>query len=172
MRAERAVEPTKSENITVTWRRSARCCTPRRGLVAASSLRGFLRGSQRLCALGGAALLPQIPSQRRGWHSAPIATSLFAGGAFISKWLAIFPSHSIGTRPGKAVACAKLGTKSSFLWPPAARNDSKSYRIAQSGLRVITTKSGCNYGSNKPQGCQLCRLSQPEISLITGIAGN
>ena len=24
MRAERAVEPTKSENITVTWRRSAR----------------------------------------------------------------------------------------------------------------------------------------------------
>ena len=44
MRAERAVEPTKSENITVTWRRSARSSGGALGAldVVAASTEGAL----------------------------------------------------------------------------------------------------------------------------------
>ena len=38
MRAERAVEPTKSENITVTWRRSAVSCAFGSMLAAGSGV--------------------------------------------------------------------------------------------------------------------------------------
>ena len=65
MRAERAVEPTKSENITVTWRRSAvsrgtrllqrvrgvlplASASPRSAAMASSSLRRCPRGDAKL----------------------------------------------------------------------------------------------------------------------------
>ena len=50
MRAERAVEPTRSENITVTWRRSARSAGEVLGAVdvAATSAKAPCRS--RRCA--------------------------------------------------------------------------------------------------------------------------
>ena len=44
MRAESAVEPTKSENITVTWRRSARSSGAGSGAVGADA-RGLVTAS-------------------------------------------------------------------------------------------------------------------------------
>ena len=54
MRADRAVEPTKSENITVTWRRSARSSGDALGaadVVAASADGGLSVVSARRAAI-------------------------------------------------------------------------------------------------------------------------
>jgi len=51
MRADRAVEPTKSENITVTWRRSARSSEEVLGAVVMSAD----------TEVGGYKLMPQSP---------------------------------------------------------------------------------------------------------------
>src|SRR5262249_34877432 len=54
MRADRAVEPTRSENITVTWRRSARssgCVLGALDVVAASMERVLPRASLRRAAM-------------------------------------------------------------------------------------------------------------------------
>jgi hypothetical protein len=54
MRAERAVEPTKSENMTVTWRRSARSSGETLGVLsagAASAVGAFALASLRRAAM-------------------------------------------------------------------------------------------------------------------------
>jgi hypothetical protein len=76
MRADSAVEPTKSENITVTWRRSARSsgeALGALGVVAASAEGALFPASLRRAAIASRSLrrCPTMPTPKSFRSSAP-----------------------------------------------------------------------------------------------------
>ena len=115
MRDESAVEPTRSENITVTWRRSAASCCVTGGATGGVGLGGPFstpRSSAMACSSSRRCPSDATPSSFRSWSVRSRRMAIVM--SFSAKHFAYCPRPSFSSQLAvccvAALRCAALGT--------------------------------------------------------------
>jgi hypothetical protein len=114
MRAESAVEPTRSDNITVTWRRSARTSGDTLvalDVVATSAEGGLLPASARRAAIASSSLrrCPRAPTPSSFRSSAVRLGRTVSSISFLRKAASYFPRPRLRSQTTMSMMAPTIG---------------------------------------------------------------